>query len=80
MAATQGVYNRVNTRNTKAENGAKIVCKDVAFPPSSTVNVLTTLSFAVNPVINAVEILQSLKPSGLNNGAIHPPSNARRLF
>jgi len=41
--------------------------------------VLTTLSLAVNPVISAVEILQSLNPSGAKTGAINPPISARRL-
>ena len=49
-------------------------------PPIRTVSVLTTLSFAVNPVISAVETLQSPNPKGLNIGAIIPPKSARRLF
>ena len=48
-------------------------------PPKRTVSVETTLSFAVNPVINAVETLQSPNPSGANKGAAIPPNNASRL-
>ena len=48
-------------------------------PPKSTVIVLTTLSFAVNPVIRAVDALQSPNPNGANIGAITPPINARIL-
>ena len=42
----------------------------IAVPaPKSTVRVLTTLSFAINPLIKAVHILKSPSPSGLNKGA-----------
>ena len=41
---------------------------------------LTTASFAVNPVISAVETLQSENPSGAKTGAIHLPTNASRLL
>ena len=37
------------------------------------------LSFAINPVINAVEILQSPNPSGANTGAITPAAIASIL-
>ena len=36
-------------------------------------------SFAINPVISAVDILQSPKPRGANTGAIKPASIASRL-
>ena len=49
-------------------------------PPISTVNVLTTLSFAINPVINAVEILQSEIPRGSKTGTIKLPNPASKLF
>ena len=52
---------------------------EIAPPPRSTFSVLTTLSFAVNPVINAVEALQSPNPSGANIGAITPPIMASML-
>ena len=48
--------------------------------PHNTLIVLTTASFAVNPVISEVEILQSPKPSGVKIGATHLPSTANRLF
>ena len=47
--------------------------------PVSTLIVLTTASFAVNPQINDVETRQSLNPSGANTGAIHFPTSASRL-
>ncbi|CDA89846.1 unknown [Firmicutes bacterium CAG:238] len=49
-------------------------------PSVRTVRVATTLSFAMKPVMSAVEILQSPKPSGANTGAITPASIASRLF
>ena len=77
MAATHGVYKSVNTKNTIALCVLNIVA--TGLPPKSTVIVLTTLSFAVNPVIRAVDALQSPNPSGANIGAITPPINARIL-
>ena len=68
MAATHGVYKSVNTKNTIALCVLNIVA--TGLPPKSTVIVLTTLSFAVNPVIRAVDALQSPNPSGANIGAI----------
>ena len=41
---------------------------------------LTTASLAVNPVISAVEIRQSLKPKGMNTGAIKRPISASILW
>ena len=79
IAATQGVYNNVNIKNTKAVKGVNNVDKADVLPPNKTVNVLTTLSFAVKPVINAVEILQSPKPRGINKGDINPPMLANML-
>lgn len=46
----------------------------------STARVLTTASLAVNPVISAVEIRQSLKPKGMNTGAIKRPISASILW
>ena len=80
IAATHGVYSRVNTRNTIAVNGVKSVCICETSPPSRRVRVETTLSFAVRPVIRAVEALQSPKPSGANIGANRLPSIASKLF
>ena len=47
--------------------------------PVNTVNVETTLSFAIKPVINEVDILQSPKPRGANIGAITPAIPASML-
>ena len=69
MAATHGVYKRQNARRLAAPMGVRIVVSDTAFP-KRTDNVDTTLSFAIKPVISAVEILQSPNPSGTNTGAI----------
>lgn len=62
-AATHGVYSRMNTSRENAANGVK---EDIiaAVLPYSTDNVPTTLSFAMNPAINAVTTLQSPNPSG----------------
>ena len=49
-------------------------------PPPKTVSVLTTLSFATNPVIKAVDMRQSPKPSGAKTGVITPAITARILF
>ena len=73
IAATQGVYSRVNTRNTMPVNGVNSVVSAAVSPPRRTVSVETTLSLAVKPVISAVETRQSPKPSGLNRGAIKLP-------
>ena len=73
IAAIHGVYNRVNTKNTNAVNGVNSVFSPDMSPPSRTVRVDTTLSFAVNPVISAVETRQSPNPRGLKIGAINPP-------
>ena len=40
---------------------------------------LTTLSFAINPVKKAVEILQSQIPRGLKTGTMKFPSSASML-
>ena len=79
MAATQGVYSSVNTRNTTAVSGVKSVERALVEPPSRTVRVETTLSLALNPVIRAVAIFQSQKPSGQKIGAMSPASTASRL-
>ena len=57
-AATQGVYNRQNTRSAAAP-AAVIVPRSASVVPNNTVSVETTLSFAINPVTRAVDIRQS---------------------
>ena len=69
IAATHGVYNRLNTRMEAAVADDNTV---LIFPPNNTPNVDTTLSLAINPLINAVQMRQSPMPSGLNNGTSHP--------
>ena len=59
--------------------GVKSVLSAAVLPPRSTVSVLTTLSFAVKPVMSAVEILQSSNPRGRNSGAISEPIAASML-
>ena len=49
------------------------------FEPVRTAKVLTTASFALNPVSNAVEARQSPKPSGAKMGAIQRPIPANML-
>jgi len=78
-AATQGVYRRVNTKNTTAVKGVNSVPSRETSPPSSTVRVETTLSLAVKPVMRAVDTRQSPKPRGPNTGAASPPMMASRL-
>ena len=78
-AATHGVYKRQNTNNEAAVNGVSML-NNIVFDGMSTDNVDTTLSFAINPVISAVEILQSPNPNGLKIGAIIPATEARILF
>ena len=50
-----------------------------AVEPKSTDSVETTLSLAMKPVISAVEMRQSPKPSGAKIGAIQPATTARML-
>ena len=69
IAATHGVYNRLNTRMEAAVADDNTV---LILPPNNTPNVDTTLSLAINPLINAVQMRQSPMPSGLNNGTSHP--------
>lgn len=73
IAATHGVYKSENTKNTIAVIGVNILKRADGELPKSTESELTTLSFAINPEIRAVETLQSLNPSGLNTGAIKLP-------
>ena len=54
MAATHGVYSRQNTSRLTAESGVSSVVSAVE-EPNSTVKVDTTLSFAIKPVMSAVE-------------------------
>ena len=78
IAATQGVYNKQKTSKVNAVRG---VSQDViaAVDPKSTLSVLTTLSFAIKPLISAVVIFQSPKPKGAKIGDIQPASIANML-
>ncbi len=73
----------MNTKKLIAEVGVNsppnAVPRFVIEVPSSTPSVLTTASFAVKPVINAVGTRQSGKPSGANTGDNACPIIARRL-
>ena len=76
IAATQGVYNKLNTKSDAAATG------DITLPiaPSYRIsNVDTTLSFAIKPLIREVTIFQSPRPSGTNSGEITPAIVARML-
>ncbi len=76
IAATQGVYKRENTRSEAAE---AVVINALTFCPYRISNVETTLYFAINPLISAVQILQSPKPMGAIIGANHPAIIAKIL-
>ena len=78
IAATQGVYNKQNIKSDNAPRGVRIVIKD-SVPLNNTESVETTLSFAINPAMSDVEILQSPKPKGLKIGAINPATMASIL-
>ena len=82
-AAIHGVYSSVNTKKLAAVSGVKILpkvlLKFVIEVPVNTLKVLTTASLALNPLIKAVATLQSLKPNGVNIGAISFPIKASRL-
>lgn len=79
MAATQGVYSRQKTKRLPAASGVRAAIRLPAVP-KSTFRVETTLSFAIKPVIRAVEIRQSPSPRGLSTGAMHPATVASMLF
>ena len=78
MAATQGVYSRQNTSREAAE-AALIAASMPPCAPKSTSSTETTLSFAMNPLIREVTILQSPSPSGLNIGTSNPDMAAKML-
>ena len=59
-----------------AANG---VIAAVMFPLNKTPNVETTLSFAINPLINDVTILQSPNPNGEKTGTNTPATIAKML-
>ena len=79
MVATQGVYKRENTRNTNAVSWLNNIGSLSVSPPNKTLSVLTTLSFAIKPVMNAVVTLQSSIPRGSNIGTIKLPKSASKL-
>ena len=78
IAATHGVYRRQNTSRLAADIGV-IQPSSTEVCPKRTDNVDTTLSFAMNPVISAVDILQSPNPIGAKTGAITLATVARIL-
>ena len=78
MAATHGVYSSTNAKNAMAVTGVNNMVRSTP-SPMTCVNVDTTLSFAMKPVMRAVAARQSPKPSGANSGAISPPMPASRL-
>ena len=55
IAATQGVYKRQNTSRDAAPTVVKPACR-ASVLPNNTVREDTTLSFAINPEINAVTV------------------------
>ena len=65
IAAIHGVYNRLNTRS---EAAATCVNASFTAPPNKISRVEITLSFAITPLINEVQILQSPSPSGAKIG------------
>ena len=78
IAATHGVYKRQNARRQIPANGDRVLTR-ASGVPKSMVMVDTTLSFAIKPVMSAVEIRQSPKPRGTKTGAINPAIDARIL-
>lgn len=79
IAATHGVYNKQNTSKEITPATVRLLCS-AAVPPYKTVSEDTTLSFARNPEINAVTILQSPNPIGTKIGANTPATPANILF
>lgn len=77
IEATHGVYNREKTSNDATASVDNTV--DNAVVPNSTVNVETTLSFAMNPAIRAVIMRQSPNPKGAKIGVISPAIHAKML-
>lgn len=78
IAATHGVYRRQKTKRHSAANGVRVLTS-ASGVPKRTIIVDTTLSFAINPVIKAVETRQSPKPRGAKTGAINPAITERIL-
>ena len=76
IAATQGEYSKLNTSNDDAASG---VNTEAMLPLNRTCNVDTTLSLAIIPEINEVQILQSPSPNGANIGEIKPEMEANIL-
>ena len=71
--AAHGPLNKQNTMYDNADNGVNNVGNTAASPSSPTPNivpnVLTTVSFASKPVMNATEACQVPNPTGANIGA-----------
>ena len=66
-------------RKVKALAGVNIPASRLVWPPSRTVRVETTLSFAMRPVTRAVDARQSEKPSGAKTGESSEPRAASML-
>ena len=77
-AAMQGVYSRQNTSRGAACAGVR-AADSTASEPKRMSSEDTTLSFAIKPVMRAVEMRQSAKPKGPNSGAMSPAMRARML-
>ena len=78
MAATQGVYSRLNTRREAAVREL-IAAATPPLAPNNTTSTETTLYFAMKPLISAVQIRQSSNPIGAKSGASRPEIAARIL-
>ena len=77
IAATHGVYNKLNTSKEAAARGDNA---EAIPPPNKTYNVDTTLSFAIKPLIKEVQIRQSPNPNGWKTGTKNPDTAAKILF
>ena len=73
-----GVYSRQNTSRGAACAGVR-AADSAASEPKRMSSEDTTLSFAMKPVMRAVEMRQSAKPKGPNSGAMSPAMRARML-
>ena len=76
IAATQGVYNKENTKSVSAPPTERTV----SIPSVNRISIVdTTLSFAINPLISEVTIRQSPSPRGWNKNTSQPDTYDRIL-